>query len=97
MSDDLRDRIAEAIARAQDADYWVGEIARWERSEEWEREAYPDLHPDMAYEDRDDYRTAAQSVIDDLGLVVERTVRVVDHGAGPLRIPESRVVGKWER
>ena len=39
----------------------------------------------------------AQAIIDDLGLVVERTVRVVDYGAGPLRIPESRVVGKWER
>ena len=39
----------------------------------------------------------AQTIIEDLGLVVERTVRVVDHGAGPLRIPESRVVGKWER
>ena len=39
----------------------------------------------------------AQAVIADLGLVVETTVRVVDHGAGPLRIPESRVVGKWER
>lgn len=42
----------------------------------------------------DDY---AQAVIDDLGLVEERTVRVVDHGAGELRIRESRVVGKWER
>ena len=39
----------------------------------------------------------AQAVINDLGLVVERTVRVVDHGAGELRIRESRVVGKWER
>ena len=39
----------------------------------------------------------AQAVIDDLGLVEERTVRVVDYGAGPLRIPEARVVGKWER
>ena len=39
----------------------------------------------------------AQAVIDDLGLVVETTVRVVDYGAGPLRIPETRVVGKWER
>ena len=39
----------------------------------------------------------ADEVIADLGLVVERTVRVVDHGAGPLRIPEARVVGKWER
>ena len=40
---------------------------------------------------------SAQAVIDDLGLVEERTVRVVDYGAGPLRIPEARVVGKWER
>ena len=39
----------------------------------------------------------AQAIIEDLGLVVERAVRVVDHGAGPLRIPETRVVGKWER
>ena len=39
----------------------------------------------------------AQAVIADLGLVVERTARGVDYGAGPLRIPESRVVGKWER
>ena len=39
----------------------------------------------------------AQAVIDDLGLVDERTVRVVDHGAGEVRIPETRVVGKWER
>ena len=39
----------------------------------------------------------ADEVIADLGLVVERTVRVMDYGAGPLRIPESRVVGKWER
>jgi hypothetical protein len=29
--------------------------------------------------------------------IVERTVRVVDHGAGEVRIPETRVVGKWER
>ena len=40
---------------------------------------------------------SAQAVIEDLGLVVERTVRVVDHGAGEVRIPETRVVGKWER
>ena len=39
----------------------------------------------------------AQAVINDLGLVVERTVRVADHGAGEVRIPETRVVGKWER
>ena len=45
----------------------------------------------------DEAREMAQAVIEDLGLVVERTVRVVDHGAGPLRVPEARVVGKWER
>lgn len=45
----------------------------------------------------DEAREMAQAVIDDLGLVVERTVRVMDHGAGELRIPETRVVGKWER
>ena len=46
---------------------------------------------------RDEALDTADEVIADLGLVVERTVRVVDYGAGPLRIPESRVVGKWER
>ena len=45
----------------------------------------------------DEARDMADEVIADLGLIVERTVRVVDVGAGPLRIPESRVVGKWER
>ena len=45
----------------------------------------------------DEAREMAQAVIDDLGLIVERAVRVVDYGAGPLRIPETRVVGKWER
>ena len=39
----------------------------------------------------------ADEVIADLGLIVEGTVRVVDYGAGPLRTPETRVVGKWER
>lgn len=39
----------------------------------------------------------AQAVIEDLGLVVERTLRVMDYGAGEFLIPESRVVGKWER
>ena len=39
----------------------------------------------------------AQAVIEDLGLVEERTVRVVDHGAGEVRIRETRVVGRWER
>lgn len=45
----------------------------------------------------DEARDMAQAVIDDLGLIVERTVLVVDHGAGPLRIPKSRVIGRWER
>ena len=45
----------------------------------------------------DEAREMAQAVIADLGLIVERTVRVVDHGAGEVRIPETRVVGKWER
>ena len=45
----------------------------------------------------DEFDCCAQTVIEDLGLIVERTVRVVDVGAGPLRIPETRVVGKWER
>ena len=45
----------------------------------------------------DEFDCCAQAVIDDLGLVVETTVRVVDYGAGPLRTPETRVVGKWER
>ena len=53
----------------------------------------PDKYPIMA----EMFRDYAQAIIADLGLVVERTVRVVDVGAGPLRIPEARVVGKWER
>ena len=39
----------------------------------------------------------ADEIIEDLGLVVERTLRVMDYGAGEFLIPESRVVGKWER
>ena len=46
---------------------------------------------------RDEALDMADEVIADLGLIMERTVRVVDYGAGPLRIPESRVVGKRER
>lgn len=45
----------------------------------------------------DEAMDMADEVIADLGLVMERTVRVLDYGAGPLRIPETRVVGKWER
>ena len=47
--------------------------------------------------EEDEFDCCAQAIIDDLGLVVERTVRVVDCGAGEVRIPETRVVGKWER
>ena len=39
----------------------------------------------------------ADEVIADLGLIVERTLRVMDYGAGEFLIPETRVVGKWER
>ena len=46
---------------------------------------------------RDEALDMADEVIADLGLVVERTVRVVDYGGGPLAFPEARVVGKWER
>ena len=53
----------------------------------------PDKYPIMA----EMFRDYAQAIIDDLGLVVEGTVRVVDYGAGPLRIPQTRVIGKWER
>ena len=48
----------------------------------------------LTYEGANDI---AQRIIDDLGLIVERTVRVMDYGAGEFLIPETRVVGKWER
>lgn len=74
MSDDLRDRIADALSGQPIGSGYYGTSVS-----------------------RDEAREMAQAVIEDLGLVVERTVRVVDHGAGELRIPETRVVGKWER
>lgn len=46
---------------------------------------------------REEAQDMADEVIADLGLFVEGTVRVVDYGAGPLRIPQTRAVGKWER
>ena len=46
---------------------------------------------------REEALSMADEVIADLGLIVERTVRVVDVGAGPVAIPESRIVGKWVR
>ena len=74
MSNDLQDRIADALSgQPIGSGYYGTSVGREEAL-------------DMA-----------DAVIADLGLVVETTVRVVDVGAGPLRIPESRVVGKWER
>lgn len=74
MSDELRDRIAEALSGHPIGSGYYGTSVGVDEA------------LDMADE-----------VIADLGLIVERTVRVVDVGAGPLRIPETRVVGKWER
>ena len=47
--------------------------------------------------EEDEFDCCAQAIIADLGLVVERTLRVMDYGAGEFLIPETRVVGKWER
>ena len=74
MSDDLRDRIADALAGHPIGSGYYGTSVGVDEA------------LDMADE-----------VIADLGLVVERTVRVVEVGAGEVRIPETRVVGKWER
>lgn len=66
MSDQIEeqvDRVAEAIAKAADADYWTDEIAEWECAEEWEREAHPDEYPGMAYEDREQFRTQARAAL----------------------------------
>ena len=64
------DRVAEAIAKAADADYWTDEIRDWEASDEWEREAHPDNYPGMAYEDREAFRSQARAA---LGVVFEQT------------------------
>ena len=75
MSDDLRDRIADALCGHPIGSGYYGTSVGVEEA-----------------------LGMADEVIADLGLVVERTVRVVDYGgAGELRIPETRVVGKWER
>lgn len=58
------DRVAKAIARAADADYWTTEIAEWEDSEEWEREAHPDNYPSAAYEDREWYHKQARAALE---------------------------------
>jgi len=54
---------AKAIARAADADYWVDEVAGWEMQEEWEREAYPEEYPAMAYEDRANFMKQAYAAL----------------------------------
>lgn len=63
LSDETVERAALAIARAENADYWAEEIDRWEQSEEWERKAYPDEYPGMAYEDRGQFREAARAAL----------------------------------
>lgn len=55
--------VAKAIARAADADGWTDEIAEWEAMEDWERDAYPDEYPGMAYEDQVDYINQAEAAI----------------------------------
>lgn len=62
-SDAQVDAVAKAIAEAAIADYWTDEIAEWEGSEEWEREAYPDNHPHTAYEDREEFRKQARAAL----------------------------------
>ncbi|MDF2920509.1 MAG: hypothetical protein K0S70_4727 [Microbacterium sp.] len=57
------DRVAAAIAKAADADYWVDEIGVWESLDLWEREAYPDNYPSSAFEDREWYRKQAHAAI----------------------------------
>lgn len=54
---------ARAIARAADADYWVDEVAGWEAQEEWEREAYPEEYPAMAYEDKASFMKQAYAAL----------------------------------
>ena len=81
----MRERIAEALAVAMDADYWVGEIRHWEALEGWERNAYPDEYPGMAYEDRNNYRTAADAV---LAVLADLPDTAVEAGARALTEPE---------
>ena len=90
MTDNLRDRIAVSIAKAQNADYWTDEITTWEGLEAWQREAFPDEYPSGAYEDRSDYRDAAQAIIDDLGLAVET------HAATHAKRTMTRIISAWE-
>ena len=63
QSDAQVDAVAVAIAVAANADYWTDEIAEWEGAESWYREAYPNEHPHMAYEDREQFRTQARAAL----------------------------------
>lgn len=96
---ELRDRLAVTLAKAQDADYWTAEIAEWEGHEVWQREAFPGEYPAMAYEDRSNYRDAAQAIIDDLGLTMESgDGQASPYGDGPITLDGMvRVVGRWEK
>lgn len=62
-SDAQVDAVAKAIAEAANADYWTDEIAEWEGSEAWEREAHPDNNPHTAYEDREEFRKQARAAL----------------------------------
>jgi hypothetical protein len=57
------DRVAAAIAQAAGGDYWVDEIAQWQGTEQWERDAHPENYPGSAYEDREWYRKQARAAI----------------------------------
>jgi hypothetical protein len=66
MSDDgvpTREQIAEVIAKAEDADYWIDEVREWETQEDWEQAAHPEEYPSMAYEDRESFLRAADAVL----------------------------------
>lgn len=64
ITDDEIERVAAAIAKAADADYWTDEIGAWENSEQWERDAHPDNYPGVAYEDREFYRKQARAALE---------------------------------
>lgn len=68
MSNDLRSKVAFSLAVSQNADYFYDMIDEWETMEDWEKEAYPDEYPDMAYEDLNQFLEYADRLIQDLGL-----------------------------
>jgi hypothetical protein len=64
-AEDKVDRVAAAIAKAADADYWIDEIAAWDSQEQWERDAQPQEEPLSAYEDREWFRKQARAVLEE--------------------------------